>query len=218
MLVWILIQLGISQWPTIFLACKSLQTLLLLCLFVRLYIFSVTIYCRKHQWVLHFCFVVGDVLTYIIFQCQWQGGGGYWNIKFTLQLYEGFWKIVNSFNFLHNWIINFYNIILWETTLIFFASFRPFHVEPRNIVDDPQERVSAEAAILNSRVHYYSRLTGSSDRLLVSQITIQLHVTANLNLDLYLQCCYFIKIATAFTGKKCISSERHSGAAWVWMI
>ncbi|XP_060890608.1 neutral amino acid transporter 9 [Labrus mixtus] len=44
---------------------------------------------------------------------------------------------------------------------------RPFHVEPRNIVDDdPQERVSAEAAILNSRVHYYSRLTGSSDRLL----------------------------------------------------
>uniref|UniRef100_A0A3Q3EYL7 Neutral amino acid transporter 9 n=1 Tax=Labrus bergylta TaxID=56723 RepID=A0A3Q3EYL7_9LABR len=37
-----------------------------------------------------------------------------------------------------------------------------FHVEPRNIVDDdPQERVSAEAAILNSRVHYYSRLTGS---------------------------------------------------------
>ncbi|XP_056289263.1 neutral amino acid transporter 9 isoform X2 [Pseudoliparis swirei] len=44
---------------------------------------------------------------------------------------------------------------------------RPFHVEPRNIVkDDPQERVSAEAAVLNSRVHYYSRLTGSSDRLL----------------------------------------------------
>ncbi|TWW66834.1 Sodium-coupled neutral amino acid transporter 9 [Takifugu flavidus] len=44
---------------------------------------------------------------------------------------------------------------------------RPFHVEPRNIVDDAQqERVSAEAAILNSRVHYYSRLTGSSDRLL----------------------------------------------------
>lgn len=46
--------------------------------------------------------------------------------------------------------------------------FRPFHVEPRNIVDDEQqERVSAEAAILNSRVHYYGRLTGSSDRLLV---------------------------------------------------
>ncbi|XP_058472708.1 neutral amino acid transporter 9 [Solea solea] len=44
---------------------------------------------------------------------------------------------------------------------------RPFHVEPRNIVDhDPQERVSAEAAILNSRVHYYGRLTASSDRLL----------------------------------------------------
>ncbi|CAG5867073.1 unnamed protein product [Menidia menidia] len=43
---------------------------------------------------------------------------------------------------------------------------RPFHVEPRNIVDDGEERISAEAAILNSRVHYYGRLTGSSDRLL----------------------------------------------------
>uniref|UniRef100_A0A3B3UZJ0 Neutral amino acid transporter 9 n=1 Tax=Poecilia latipinna TaxID=48699 RepID=A0A3B3UZJ0_9TELE len=43
----------------------------------------------------------------------------------------------------------------------------PFYVEPRNIVsDDPQERISAEAAILNSRVHYYSRLTGSSDTML----------------------------------------------------
>ncbi|CAF90675.1 unnamed protein product, partial [Tetraodon nigroviridis] len=47
-------------------------------------------------------------------------------------------------------------------------SSRPFHVERRNIVDeDLQERVSAEAAILNSRLHYYGRLTGSSDRLLV---------------------------------------------------
>uniref|UniRef100_A0A1A8PQ40 Neutral amino acid transporter 9 n=2 Tax=Nothobranchius rachovii TaxID=451742 RepID=A0A1A8PQ40_9TELE len=44
---------------------------------------------------------------------------------------------------------------------------RPFHVEPRNIVDDdPQKRISAEAAILNSRVHYYGRLTASSDMLL----------------------------------------------------
>lgn len=46
-------------------------------------------------------------------------------------------------------------------------------MEPRNIVDDdPQERVSAEAAILNSRVHYYGRLTGSSDRLLVRPLTL----------------------------------------------
>ncbi|XP_016377570.1 sodium-coupled neutral amino acid transporter 9-like [Sinocyclocheilus rhinocerous] len=44
---------------------------------------------------------------------------------------------------------------------------RPFHVEPRNIVGDVQERVSAEAAALSSRVHYYGRLTASSDRLLV---------------------------------------------------
>lgn len=56
--------------------------------------------------------------------------------------------------------------------------FRPFHVEPRNIVDDAQqERVSAEAAILNSRVHYYSRLTGSSDRLLVLNLTTQMIVS-----------------------------------------
>ncbi|XP_068430206.1 neutral amino acid transporter 9 [Clinocottus analis] len=54
-----------------------------------------------------------------------------------------------------------------STDSLDFRTKRPFHVEPRNIVKhDPQERVSAEAAILNSRVHYYSRLTGSSDRLL----------------------------------------------------
>ncbi|XP_028661236.1 sodium-coupled neutral amino acid transporter 9 isoform X1 [Erpetoichthys calabaricus] len=45
---------------------------------------------------------------------------------------------------------------------------RPFHVEPRNIVEeDTQERVSAAAAVMNSRMQYYSRLTGSSDRLLI---------------------------------------------------
>ncbi|KAG2466766.1 S38A9 protein, partial [Polypterus senegalus] len=45
---------------------------------------------------------------------------------------------------------------------------RPFHVEPRNIVEeDAQERVSAAAAVMNSRMQYYSRLTGSSDRLLI---------------------------------------------------
>uniref|UniRef100_A0A8C7LAU2 Neutral amino acid transporter 9 n=1 Tax=Oncorhynchus kisutch TaxID=8019 RepID=A0A8C7LAU2_ONCKI len=44
---------------------------------------------------------------------------------------------------------------------------RPFHVEHRNIVEnEPSERVSAEASVLSSRVHYYSRLTASSDRLL----------------------------------------------------
>ncbi|MGH0153162.1 UNVERIFIED_CONTAM: hypothetical protein FKN15_056159 [Acipenser sinensis] len=45
---------------------------------------------------------------------------------------------------------------------------RPFYVEPRNIVDeDMQERVSAEASVMNSRMQYYSRLTGSSDRQLI---------------------------------------------------
>ncbi|KAF3848723.1 hypothetical protein F7725_015220 [Dissostichus mawsoni] len=55
-----------------------------------------------------------------------------------------------------------------STDSLDFRAKRPFYVEPRNIVGDvPQERVSAEAAILNSRVHYYSRLTASSDRLLI---------------------------------------------------
>lgn len=44
---------------------------------------------------------------------------------------------------------------------------RPFHVEPRNIVDDASlKRVSSEASIMSSRIQYYSRLTGSSDRTL----------------------------------------------------
>uniref|UniRef100_A0A8C1YMS8 Neutral amino acid transporter 9 n=1 Tax=Cyprinus carpio TaxID=7962 RepID=A0A8C1YMS8_CYPCA len=58
--------------------------------------------------------------------------------------------------------------LLGSVQFLLALSFRPFHVEPRNIVgDDPQERVSAEAAALSSRVHYYGRLTASSDPLLV---------------------------------------------------
>lgn len=50
---------------------------------------------------------------------------------------------------------------------------RPFHVEPKNIVEDSaQERVSSEASVLNSRLHYYSRLTASSDKLLVLCMTL----------------------------------------------
>lgn len=63
------------------------------------------------------------------------------------------------------------SLISYCFAFLCFCPARPFYVEPRNIVDDdPQERVSAEAAILNSRVHYYGRLTGSSDRLLVSSL------------------------------------------------
>lgn len=44
-------------------------------------------------------------------------------------------------------------------------------MERKNIINDgPQETVSAEAAVLNSRLHYYSRLMGSSDRQLVSRV------------------------------------------------
>ncbi|XP_053722976.1 sodium-coupled neutral amino acid transporter 9 [Synchiropus splendidus] len=53
-----------------------------------------------------------------------------------------------------------------STDSLDFRGKRPFYVDPMLLIGDPQERVSAEAAILNSRVHYYSKLTGSSDRLL----------------------------------------------------
>ncbi|XP_052464800.1 sodium-coupled neutral amino acid transporter 9 isoform X2 [Carassius gibelio] len=67
---------------------------------------------------------------------------------------------------------------------------RPFHVEHRNIVgDEVQERVSAEAAALSSRVHYYGRLTASSDRPLVPPD----HVIPSLD-DLYI----YSPLGTAF--------------------
>uniref|UniRef100_A0A669DZK5 Neutral amino acid transporter 9 n=1 Tax=Oreochromis niloticus TaxID=8128 RepID=A0A669DZK5_ORENI len=54
-----------------------------------------------------------------------------------------------------------------STNSLDFRTKRPFHVERKNIINDgPQETVSAEAAVLNSRLHYYSRLMGSSDRQL----------------------------------------------------
>ncbi|XP_024864143.1 sodium-coupled neutral amino acid transporter 9 [Kryptolebias marmoratus] len=54
-----------------------------------------------------------------------------------------------------------------STDTLDFRVKRPFHVEPRNIIkNDPQERISARAAILNSRLSYYGKLTGSSDALL----------------------------------------------------
>uniref|UniRef100_A0A4W4H724 Neutral amino acid transporter 9 n=1 Tax=Electrophorus electricus TaxID=8005 RepID=A0A4W4H724_ELEEL len=63
--------------------------------------------------------------------------------------------------------LNLTLFICYFTCATFILSCRPFYVEPRNIVEDSvQDRVSAEASVLNSRVHYYSRLTGSSDRLL----------------------------------------------------
>lgn len=51
----------------------------------------------------------------------------------------------------------------------FFLSFRPFHVEPTNIVsvNDDMQRVTDEASAMNKRIHYYSRLTSPTDRALV---------------------------------------------------
>lgn len=53
----------------------------------------------------------------------------------------------------------------------FFPSFRPFHVEPTNIVsvNDDMQRVTDEASAMNKRIHYYSRLTSPTDRALVRQ-------------------------------------------------
>lgn len=49
-------------------------------------------------------------------------------------------------------------------------------MERKNIINDgPQETVSAEAAVLNSRLHYYSRLMGSSDRQLVGRVCCNNH-------------------------------------------
>uniref|UniRef100_A0AAY4DV22 Neutral amino acid transporter 9 n=1 Tax=Denticeps clupeoides TaxID=299321 RepID=A0AAY4DV22_9TELE len=66
-------------------------------------------------------------------------------------------------------ITGHFNAFIFNVAVLLRRSFlpRPFHVEPRNIVDEAsQGRVSAEASALSSRVHYYGRLTASSDRLL----------------------------------------------------
>lgn len=54
---------------------------------------------------------------------------------------------------------------------LFSPSFRPFHVEPTNIVsvNDDMQRVTDEASAMNKRIHYYSRLTSPADRALVRQ-------------------------------------------------
>lgn len=77
---------------------------------------------------------------------------------------------------------------------------RPFHVEPRNIIEDSAlEQVSAEASALNSRVHYYGRLSASSDRLLVIYVLFSLFIKLNtptndftcLAVVLYVKLCLF---------------------------
>lgn len=53
--------------------------------------------------------------------------------------------------------------------VLFFLSFRPFHVEPTNIVsvNDDMQQVTDEASAMNKRIQYYSRLTSPTDRALV---------------------------------------------------
>lgn len=84
--------------------------------------------------------------------------------------------------------------LMWDAyephlRVLFALSFRPFHVEPRNIVeDDAQERVSAEAAVLSSRVHYYGRLTASSDRLLVCHCLLPISLQIPMHVSNVLFC------------------------------
>uniref|UniRef100_A0A8C7L4G9 Neutral amino acid transporter 9 n=1 Tax=Oncorhynchus kisutch TaxID=8019 RepID=A0A8C7L4G9_ONCKI len=92
----------------------------------------------------------------------------------TTQAPMGFSKKIQHLKKFSNWIHvtkeggSFYSELFKSFSLICLCVvFRPFHVEHRNIVEnEPSERVSAEASVLSSRVHYYSRLTASSDRLL----------------------------------------------------
>ncbi|XP_007942371.1 sodium-coupled neutral amino acid transporter 9 [Orycteropus afer afer] len=47
---------------------------------------------------------------------------------------------------------------------------RPFYIEPTNIVNvnDAIQRVSDHASAMNKRIHYYSRLTASTDKALIA--------------------------------------------------
>ncbi|NXF40412.1 S38A9 protein, partial [Nyctibius bracteatus] len=55
-------------------------------------------------------------------------------------------------------------------SFFFFPSFRPFHVEPTNIVsvNNDMQRVTDEASAMNKRIHYYSRLTSPADGALIA--------------------------------------------------
>lgn len=81
-------------------------------------------------------------------------------------------------------------------------SFRPFHVEPTNIVSasDDMQRVSDEASAMNKRIHYYSRLTSPSDKALVRQRQGQM------NWVLGLPQPWYIKEVQTMVGGKLICS------------
>lgn len=64
---------------------------------------------------------------------------------------------------------DFQNFCLNVFCQVYIPFFRPFYIEPTNIVsvNDVIQRVSDHASAMNKRIHYYSRLTTPADKALV---------------------------------------------------
>ncbi|XP_051039026.1 sodium-coupled neutral amino acid transporter 9 isoform X2 [Phodopus roborovskii] len=65
---------------------------------------------------------------------------------------------------------DFQNFCLNVFCQVYIPFFRPFYIEPTNIVNvnDVIQRVSDHASAMNKRIHYYSRLTTSADKALIA--------------------------------------------------
>ncbi|NXX96574.1 S38A9 protein, partial [Centropus bengalensis] len=94
----------------------------------------------------------------------------------------------------------------------FSPSFRPFHVEPTNIVsvNDDAQRVTDEASAMNKRIHYYSRLTSSAHRALIAPD----HVLPAPD-EIYV----YSPLGTAFKVKSCTDGHgKNSSIVTIFMI
>ncbi|XP_036062938.1 sodium-coupled neutral amino acid transporter 9 isoform X2 [Onychomys torridus] len=65
---------------------------------------------------------------------------------------------------------DFQNFCLNIFCQVYIPFFRPFYIEPTNIVNvnDVIQRVSDHASAMNKRIHYYSRLTTPADKALIA--------------------------------------------------
>ncbi|KAF7483480.1 sodium-coupled neutral amino acid transporter 9 [Marmota monax] len=65
---------------------------------------------------------------------------------------------------------DFQNFCLNVFCQVYIPFFRPFYIEPTNIVsvNDVIQRVSDHASAMNKRIHYYSRLTTPADKALIA--------------------------------------------------
>ncbi|XP_075832173.1 neutral amino acid transporter 9 isoform X2 [Microtus pennsylvanicus] len=65
---------------------------------------------------------------------------------------------------------DFQNFCLNVFCQVYIPFFRPFYIEPTNIVNvnDVVQRVSDHASAMNKRIHYYSRLTTPADKALIA--------------------------------------------------